>query len=45
MVQEFLRLAGVFAADAVDAAKDVEGAEGDVLEIADGGGDEVESGG
>ncbi len=35
----------VFAGDAVGAAEHVEGAEGDVVEVADGGGDEVEAGG
>ena len=45
MVEELLGLAGVFAGDAVGAAKDVKGAEGDVFEIADGRGDKVEAGG
>ena len=45
VVEELLGLAGVFATDAVGAAEDVEGAEGDVAEVADGCGDEVEAGG
>ena len=45
VVEELLGLAGVFAGDAVDALEDVEGAKGDVAEVADGGGDEVEAGG
>jgi hypothetical protein len=44
MVEQLLRLAGVFAGDAVDALENVEGAEGDVAEVADGRGDEVEAG-
>ena len=44
VVEELLGLAGVFAGDAVDLLQDVEGAEGDVAEVADGGGDEVEAG-
>jgi hypothetical protein len=38
-------LAGVFAGDAVDGAEDAESAQGDVFEVADGGGNEVEAGG
>jgi hypothetical protein len=45
MVEQLLGLTGVFAGDAVDAFENVEGAEGDVAEIADGRGDEVEAGG
>jgi hypothetical protein len=45
VVEEFLRLAGVLAGDAVGGAEDAEGAEGDVFEVADGRGDEVEAGG
>ncbi len=45
VVEQLGGLAGVFAGDAVDGAKDAEGAEGDVFEVADGGGDEVEAGG
>ncbi len=44
MVQELLRLAGVFAGDAVSVLEHFKGADGDVAEIADGGGDEVEAG-
>jgi hypothetical protein len=39
MIEELLRLASVLAGDAVDAAEDAKGAKGDVLQIADGGGD------
>ena len=45
VVEQLLRLAGVFAGDAVGVLEDFEGAEGDVAEVADGGGDEVEAGG
>jgi len=45
VVEQFLGLAGVFAGDAVDALEDVKGAEGDVAQVADGRGDEVEAGG
>ena len=45
VIEEFLGLAGVFAGDAVGLAQDAEGAEGDVFEIADGSGDQVETGG
>jgi hypothetical protein len=45
VVEEFLGLAGVFAGDAVGGAQDAEGSEGEVLEVADGGGDEIEAGG
>jgi hypothetical protein len=38
-----LALAGVFAGNAVDALENVEGAESNVAEIADGRGDEVEA--
>jgi hypothetical protein len=38
-----LRLAGVLAGDAVSLFEDFEGAQGDVAEIADRGGDEVEA--
>ncbi len=44
MIQKFLGLARVFAGDAVYAAQHLEGAEGDVAEIADGSGDEVKAG-
>ena len=44
VVEQLLGLAGVFAGDAVSAPKDVKGAEGDVAEVADGSGDEVEAG-
>jgi hypothetical protein len=44
VVEELLRLAGIFAGDAVNAPEDFEGAEGDVAEVADGSGDEVEAG-
>jgi hypothetical protein len=39
VVEEFLRVARVFAGDLVDFFEDAQGAEGDVLEIANGGGD------
>ena len=45
VVEEFLRLARVFAGDLVGLAQDAKGAQGDVLEVADGGGDEIEAGG
>ncbi len=45
VVEQLLRLARVFAGDAVGALEDVEGAQGDVAQVADGGGDEVEAGG
>ena len=45
VVEQLLRLAGVFAGDAVDALEHIEGAQGDVAEVADGRGDEVEAGG
>jgi hypothetical protein len=45
MIQKLLGLPGVFAGDAVYVTKNLEGAEGDVAEVADGGGDEVEAGG
>ena len=44
MIEQLLRLAGVFAGDAVNALKDVEGAKGDVAEVADGSCDEVKAG-
>jgi hypothetical protein len=44
VVEELLRLAGVFAGDAVGAAEDVKGAEGDVGQVADGGCYEIEAG-
>ncbi len=43
VIQELLGLARVFAGDAVGLAQDAEGAEGDVFEIADGSGDQVET--
>jgi hypothetical protein len=45
VVEELLGLPGVFAGDAIGGAEDAEGAEGDVLEVADGGSDQVEAGG
>ena len=45
VVEQLLRLARVFAGDAVGAPEDIEGAQGDVAEVADGSGDEVEAGG
>jgi hypothetical protein len=45
MAEELAGLAGVFAGDAVDGTKDAEGAQGDVFQVADGCGDEVEAGG
>ena len=45
VIQELLRLAGVFASDAVCVFQDFERAKGDVAEVADGRGDEVEAGG
>jgi hypothetical protein len=45
VVEQLLGLAGVFAGDAIDLLENVESPQGDVTEIADGGGDEVESGG
>ena len=45
VVKELLGLAGVFAGDTVGALEDIESAESDVAEIADGCGDEVEAGG
>ncbi len=44
VIQQLLSLAGVLAGDAVHAAQDAQCAQGDVLEVADGGGDEVEAG-
>ena len=43
VVEQLLRLARVLAGDAVDRAQDAQGAQGDVLQIADGRGDEVEA--
>ena len=43
MVEEFLGVARVFAGDLVDFFEDAEGAERDVLEIADGGANEVQA--
>jgi len=43
MGEEFLRVAGVFAGDLVGFFEDAKSAEGDVLEVADGGADEVEA--
>jgi hypothetical protein len=45
MVEQLLGLAGVFAGDAIHATKHVEGAQGDVAQVADGSGYEVEAGG
>jgi hypothetical protein len=44
MVEQFLRLAGVFAGDAVNAPEGIKGSEGDVAKVADGRGDEIEAG-
>ena len=44
MVEELRGLAGVFAGDAVGGAEDAQRAEGDVFEVADGRGDEIEAG-
>ena len=44
VVEELLRLARVFAGDAVSVLENFKGAEGDVAEVADGRGDEVEAG-
>ena len=44
VVEQLLRLAGVFAGDAVGALENIEGAQSDVAEVADGRGDEVEAG-
>jgi hypothetical protein len=44
VVEQFLRLPRVFAGDLVDGAQDIESAQGDVAEVADGGCDEVEGG-
>ncbi len=41
MVQQLLRVAGVFAGDELGCAEDMERAQGDVVEVADGRGDEV----
>jgi hypothetical protein len=41
--QELLRVAGVFAGNLVGFAQDAQGAQGDVLEIADGRGDEIKA--
>ena len=43
VVEQLLRLARVLTGDAVDRAQDAEGAQGDVLQIADGRSDEVEA--
>jgi hypothetical protein len=43
VVEKLLGLARVLAGDAIGGAQDAEGAEGDVLEVADGGGDEIEA--
>ena len=45
MVEELLGLARVFARNFVDRTQNAEGAQGDVLEVADGSGDEIEAGG
>ena len=44
VVEELCGLAGVLAGDAVGGAEDAESAEGDVFEVADGCGDEIEAG-
>ena len=43
-LRSFCGLAGVFAGDAVGVLRTSKGAEGDVFEVADGSGDEVEAG-
>ncbi len=45
VVEKLLRLAGVFAGNAVCLLQDFKSAEGDVAEVANGSGDEVETGG
>ncbi len=45
VIEELLGLARVLARDFVDRTQDAEGAQGDVLEVADGRGDEIEAGG
>src|SRR6185437_14881877 len=45
VVEKLRGLAGVFAGDAVGGAQNAKRAEGDVFEVADGRGDEVETGG
>ncbi len=45
MVEELLGLAGIFAGDAVHLLEDLEGAEGDVAQVADGSGYQVKAGG
>ena len=44
VVEELLGLAGVLAGDAIGALENIEGAKRDVVEVADGRGDEVEAG-
>src|SRR5579863_5554658 len=44
VVQELLGLTCVFAGDAIGAFENVEGTEGDVVEVADGRGDQIEAG-
>ena len=43
MVEQLLRLAGVFAGDAVHASQHVQGAQGNVAQVADGSGHEIEA--
>jgi hypothetical protein len=45
VIEELLSLASVFTGDAVSLAEDAEGAESDVFQVADGGGNQVEAGG
>ena len=45
MIEQLLRLAGVFAGDAVHVAQHVQGAQGDVAQIADGRGHQIKAGG
>ena len=43
MIQEFEGVAGVFAGDLLDFFENAQGAEGDVFEVADGSGDQIEA--
>jgi hypothetical protein len=44
VIEQLLGLPGILAGDAVRAPQHIERSQGDVLKIADGGGDQVESG-
>ncbi len=43
MIEQFQSVASIFAGDLIDFLEDAEGAQGDVLKIADGSGNEIEA--